>query len=310
MSARRRRVVALAVTAMVAAGSAHAISGGDAVATILGSGGNGRASVDRVAVARSVAATTVALVLFNGQGQPDGLCSGSIVHERVILTAGHCVVAGGGVRRLAVLFEDGVGGTARREALDIEVHPAFLDLVQGAGFRRDSQNLEQQLRRNGGFFAVDLALVLLHRPVPDTHRPALQVAPGYRDRAGGAKVIAGFGAERGFAATGTPALRYAEVVGASLRADRGEVTGQDELVLDSKYRNGARVTTCKGDSGGPIFVRESGTGRLRLVGVSSAGDEHCREVAVAASIAGQRAVLRRMFDALMQGEQGAEGNPF
>ena len=44
--------------------------------------------------------------------------------------------------------------------------------------------------------------------------------------------------------------------------------------------------------------------------VTSAADQYCREVALFAPIDSQRAVLREMFDALMQGELGAEQNPF
>ena len=105
------------------------------------------------------------------------------------------------------------------------------------------------------------------------------------------------------------ALYFAELQG-NVRLDDGDLAGRDDIVLESRYRNGARVSACQGDSGGPLFVLERGVSRLRQVAVTSGGDAHCREVALFAPINSQRAMLRRMFDALMQGEQGADRNPF
>lgn len=309
MMTRLRHTIVVLLLGVVAAGPARAVSGGEVAAeTIAGGAGRGTPP-ERVALARAVTASTVALALLDARGQPEGLCSGSIVHDRVVLTAGHCVLLDGKPRRLWVVFEDSAGATVRREALDVAVHPGFLAITQGPGFRRDAADPARQLRRHGAFSPVDLALVLLHRPIPETHRAAALIPAGYRDRAGGAKVIAGYGSAGGQAQGGLPSLRFAEVMGSSLRADRGAAMGGDELVLESKFRNGSRVNACRGDSGGPVFVREN-TGALRLAGVTSGGDDHCREVAVAASIDGQRAMLRRMFQALMAGEPGAERNPF
>jgi len=88
------------------------------------------------------------------------------------------------------------------------------------------------------------------------------------------------------------------------------LTGTDEIVMLSKYSNGARVNVCSGDSGGPILVVDPGDSRLRQLAVTSMADEDCREAAIFAPIDGERAALRSMFDALMQGEAGADQNPF
>jgi hypothetical protein len=50
-------------------------------------------------------------------------------------------------------------------------------------------------------------------------------------------------------------------------------------------------------------------GRRQIV-VPSAADLRCRERAAYAPIDSQRAVLRRMFDVLMQGKAGVVQNPF
>lgn len=302
-------MLALALHAVAAGPVPVGISGGTIVAEVLAQEGSKRFSAQQIALARDVGATTVGLALFDTQGRSSGSCSASIVHERVVLTAAHCVMAGRQVReRITVVFE-GSGGIERREAIDVAVHPSFLKLVRGPGFRPETQDLSRFLRTNGAFSASDLALLLLHRAVPAPHRPVALVAPDYRDSAATTKVISGFGIDT--AASGrAPVLRFAEISGTSLRANQGEITGGDELMLESKFRGGTRVSTCNGDSGGPVFVRDRASGRLQQIGVSSAADERCREVAVSASIDGQRLVLRQMFRYLTDGDPAAAGNPF
>jgi secreted trypsin-like serine protease len=151
--------------------------------------------------------------------------------------------------------------------------------------------------------------VLLHRQIPETYDVIEPVFEGFRDGRGSRKVIAGYGRTDGYHAMTKLALYFAELQG-SARLDEGDFADRDDIVLESRYRNGARISACQGDSGGPLFVLERGASRLRQIAVTSGGDAHCREVGLFAPIDGQRAMLRRMFDALMQGEQGADRNPF
>ena len=95
-----------------------------------------RYTEQQVAFAHAVSAVTVALVNVadaqaNGQGTT--LCSATIVHPRVVLTAAHCVLNGREVsRRMIVLFE---GGASQRQALDVVVHPIYLKMVRSRAYK-------------------------------------------------------------------------------------------------------------------------------------------------------------------------------
>jgi hypothetical protein len=155
----------------------------------------------------------------------------------------------------------------------------------------------------------DLALVLLHRPIPEGYDVVVPVPRGFRDSHIATKLIAGYGAVGASRSIDRLSLRFAELLGNS-RLDEGAATGGSEIIMLSKYLNGARVNVCSGDSGGPILVVGSGAARLHQLAVTSAADEDCREAAIFAPIDAQRDALRSMFDTLMQGEVGANQNPF
>lgn len=281
------------------------MTGGVRVDDVLASQPGTHFTQQQVAFARAVSAVTVALVLTDRTGNPESLCSATIVHPRVVLTAAHCVLkARDQSRRITVVFER---AASRRQALDVIIHPGFL---KTATARRDTP----ELRRPGHSRALidvskDLALVLLHRPIPEGYDVVAPVPRGFRDTHASTKLVAGYGAVRASRSIDRPSLRFAELQGNS-RLDEGALTGADEIVMLSKYSNGARVNVCSGDSGGPILVVEPGRSSLQQLAVTSAADEDCREVAIFAPIDAERATLRSMFEALMQGEAGADHNPF
>jgi hypothetical protein len=285
-----------------------AITGGVPVAEVLAAPAGSRYTAQQTAFADAVSAVTVALFKVSADGQGGTLCTGTIVHPRVVLTAAHCVLDGREVsRRITVLFE---GGTSRRQALDVVVHPAFLKGTRDRAARPGAQS-SQQSRMEVDISALpnDLALVLLHRPIPEVHDVVAPVPPGFRDSRNATKLIAGYGSIDTSRSIKRLALYFAELQGNS-KGDEGAISGGHEIVMLSRYQNGARVNVCSGDSGGPILVFDPTTARMHQLAVTSAGDEHCREGAIFAPIDSQRAVLRTMFDVLMQGEVGAEHNPF
>src|SRR5690348_15381956 len=93
---------------------ALAITGGVSVDEVLADGAGSRFTEEQVELARAVSAVTVTLFNANANGPGGTMCTASIVHPRVVLTAAHCVLNGREVsRRITVLFEH---GASRRQA--------------------------------------------------------------------------------------------------------------------------------------------------------------------------------------------------
>jgi len=287
---------------------AFAITGGISVDDVLAAAGKGRYNEQQTTLAHAISTVTVQLLRLDAGGRSKGACSSTIIHPRVVLTAAHCVVdekqeSG----RMQVLFD---GGNVRREVLDVAIHPEFLKLVQGAGHNPGKTDMRQFLRgRTEDFIHSDLALVLLHRPIPVNYAVLAPVPAGFRDARATRKFIAGYGRTDVAGVAGKQVLHFAEMQGnTSLEEDTlGEEGG---IVMESRYRDGARTNVCRGDSGGPVLVVSQSSPTPRQLGVTSASDKNCRQTAVFSSINGQRPVLRDMFNSLMDGEQGAEKNPF
>ena len=292
----------------VQSSSIPAMSGGVAVDEILATQPGSGFTRQQVAFAHAVSAVTVALVNTGAGGKAVSLCSATIVHPRVVLTAAHCVLnVRDEPRRIAVLFDR---VASRRQALDVIIHPGFLKNVRDRAPTSGAHRPEHG-RTEIDILAIskDLALVLLHRPIPEGYDLVAPVPRGFRDSHTATKLIAGYGAVGASRSMDRLSLRFAELLGNS-RLDEGGITGGSEIIMLSKYLNGARVNACSGDSGGPILVLEQGVSRLRQLAVTSAADENCREAAIFAPIDAERDALRSMFDALMQGEKGANLNPF
>ena len=306
-----QRVIARVVFGVVAGlpVPALAITGGVSVDEVLWGAGRQEAGPELVATARAVASVTVALVKLDAQDRILGLCSATLIHPRVVLTAAHCVFESGQiVRRMTVLFPNGTRAPARRQSLDIRVHPFVLELLQKSTSPPDRGDIRSFIRKRGPQFLMsDLALVLLHRPAPEANAIVDMVPDGFRDDRGIHKLIAGYGVVGKSVPLTRLELRFADLRG-NTRDYQGAITGGAEIIMESHYRDGAKVNVCHGDSGGPVFVIERGGSRFRQIAVTSAGD--CRELALFAPIDAQRATLRKMFDSLMQGERGADQNPF
>lgn len=189
-------------------------------------------------------------------GSTRAFCTGTLISQRTVLTAGHCI---GGVRN--VFFGPTItGGAGTRVAVAEEIqHPLYRALPND----------------NATF---DLGILRLAADAP------VQPAPLFRDTMantprfiGPAMVFVGYGATSG-AGTGFGTRRVATfpikvvgpaVVGNSYPAP-DNLTPELFYFLDTETQG---RSTCNGDSGGPAFFVEHGV--EWLIGVTSSGDAGC-----------------------------------
>ncbi|WP_019906442.1 trypsin-like serine protease [Methylobacterium sp. 77] len=167
-----------------------------------------------------------------------GVCTGIVIAQDAVLTAGHCVAAGsrkGGAEH-RVHFRDEAGQPVLVDLAARAVHPGY-DAGAIAGRRR----------------SIDLALVRTATPLPGRFRPtALSEA---MPRAGEILVLAGYGVSKPGEARTTGTFRNAVLPVV-------EPYGQSRILVWMKP-SGAASGACQGDSGGPIAA-EAGAAPLAV----------------------------------------------
>lgn len=163
-----------------------------------------------------------------------GVCSGIVVAENVVLTAGHCVAGG---RDIRVHYRDAAGQPVLLEPAEVATHN---------GYNARAVEARQQ--------SIDLALIRLSAPLPAPFVPATLAAAGL-PRAGSAVLAYGWGVSQENAPATTGTFRRADLAAV-------EPYGPGKVLLWAAdpsglgKRPGAGV--CQGDSGGPI-ARADGT---------------------------------------------------
>ncbi len=202
----------------------------------------------------------VGLLAFTTPGGGRGTCTGTLVTDRVVLTAGHCTAAA--VGEVGVTF-DAVVAEAPPLPLPVAADPeqgyttAELD---AAGLLPGTAHTHPGIDVDGAKRANDVGVVVLAEPVAGTE-PARIAPAGYLDRFSPDVLHdtlfteVGYGAHVTTAPSGsqrpTPvpyplARRSAQSPGQKLTDQVLQVNGNDK---DPRGTGG----TCLGDSGGPAF---------------------------------------------------------
>lgn len=180
-----------------------------------------------------------------------GLCTGSIIAEDIILTAGHCIPAN--PASLVVLFGvNAQNAVIYRQALFAGAHKNFLPKEAGNW--------------------SDIGLVYFDGGLPEGYSPVTILEDDILLQKGTQTELAGYGLSDGVNKTGSGVLRHTVVSIDDPGFQFGEVT------LDQTKGTGA----CHGDSGGPAFIVENS--QIKLWGVTSRGErdpnDDCSQFAV------------------------------
>ncbi|GAB4411065.1 MAG: hypothetical protein OHK0056_14710 [Bacteriovoracaceae bacterium] len=202
----------------------------------------------------------VTVGLYNHE--KDTICTGTIIGEKLILTAAHCTEG------------------AKAEKIDVIFSNKISDFKTAIGLEKYLQH--QDYSKEDKKIVNDLAILKLKKSIPSTHKIVdIQKSENLNMMAGDTLHVAGFGKSRvGFFSGGAGTLRATTVKIEFFSAE------EDLVVLDQKEERGI----CSGDSGGGSFTVVDG--ELVQVGVNSfvlkkenRGKADCKNKAYQASVA-------------------------
>lgn len=207
-------------------------------------------------------------VFGGGSVYASPFCSGTLISEDVVVTAGHCVEDWGG----------GVMGAG-----DLAVYVGDDPSVDLAAHVYTVAEVSQHPDYNSWSLIGDIALLRLSSPVTEPISPvdALPPAQGFTAADAGSIVnFAGFGTTE-FGGFGEKLQVDLELGGLGCGGAPG-CFGADPNTQVGYAQPAADGGPCSGDSGGPMFVYRSGTPYLG--GVTSYGDARCTQYGVSTRV--------------------------
>ncbi len=240
--------------------------------------------------------------IFGNKGM--SICTGTMIHPKVVLTAAHCVMSDGMsfITRVAAFLNTDINTLKAEEVIYADKVSASKEFLVGVDF----QDINDKTAWN------DIALIRLTKEVPADFSLAKLATADQVITAETKLTLSGFGISTPYVAkevkdpvTGeivveeiseaSPSsgiLRKVEQIPViSVSADNMEIT------LDQKSLKGA----CHGDSGGPAFITAE-DGSLVQVGVTSRGTNYlgnCDENAIYTSTIGQLTWIQSELTAIL-----------
>jgi hypothetical protein len=231
---------------------------------------------------------TVAQLLYDdGVHGEIGMCSGTLIAPNAVITAAHCFCdtaakdASGVFYRTSVECRRGMYNRSGQilGALDPAFHSVFLQHAGKFGIREII--LHPQFQWTGTLPNADLALLILDKDVKGIEPSLLNnvqklppVSPA---------TVVGFGAHSSITPGGIVTNPYSLVEETGLKLEASVETSRCVGIESASDRicwsyrempRGAYAgSTCRGDSGGPLFADHDG--KTFLVGITNAGDSSC-----------------------------------
>lgn len=178
-----------------------------------------------------------------------GLCTGTVVEPRLIITAGHCLAGLQLGAEIIVFYGNDLEGDMSTNAVGFGAHPDFCETCKEDIYDYGYVQLGTDFVPPGGFI------------LPLTDQQEWDDAI----RKGGEVILVGFG-EDPDAPNPIQSLGTKRVVTTTIR--RFSALGLEF------FAGGDGRDSCQGDSGGPAIVRLA-DGTLRLAGITSRGSDPC-----------------------------------
>ncbi len=181
-------------------------------------------------------------ILFSHDDGTYGLCSGTLVHPRFVLTAAHCLI----------------------DHVDGPVDPSSVQLASGQALSIEGVHVHPKYDPSQRFNRYDIALIEV--TAPSALKFAILGKSGETPSKGSKTFVAGYGRTSYDTADRLPRLKKLEA----------EVMQTDFSDSEQLIFNGADTGTCFGDSGGPFYEQNGSTIRVfSVLSREAPGNKNC-----------------------------------